>query len=174
MFTLVGFTPLWYLICFCRCVCVCVCVLEWFWISLSYFSYVSVSLGDFLCGSGVWNLQVTIFSNNFCLCIYIYIHIFTYVCVYIYIYIYIYIYMCVCVSFQLDALVRRKAFLMIRLNSEKDENRFCILPKVGDELICFRYTTLIFGFNASPFIQNFLLKHHAERFLTDSCTDIMK
>ena len=33
VFTLVCFTPLWYLICFCRCVCVCVCTLEWFWAS---------------------------------------------------------------------------------------------------------------------------------------------
>ena len=67
----------------------------------------------------------------------------------------------------------RKAFLMIRLNPEKDKNRFCIFLKVGDELICFKFTTLIFGFKASPFIQNFVLKHHAERFPTYSCTEII-
>ena len=66
----------------------------------------------------------------------------------------------------------RKAFLMIRLNPEKDKNRFCIFLKAGNELICFRYTTLIFGFNASPFIQNFILKHHAERFPADSWTGV--
>ena len=33
-FTLVSFTPHWYLICFCH-VYVCVCALEWFWISLT-------------------------------------------------------------------------------------------------------------------------------------------
>ena len=67
----------------------------------------------------------------------------------------------------------RKAFLMIMLNSEKDKNRFFFFLKEGDELLCFRYTTLIFGFNASPFIPNFVLKHHAERFPKDSCTDML-
>ena len=45
----------------------------------------------------------------------------------------------------------RKAFLVTRLNSEKDKNRFCFFLKVGDELVCFRYTTLIFGFNTNPY-----------------------
>ena len=66
----------------------------------------------------------------------------------------------------------RKAFLMIRQDPEKHKNRFCILLKAGNELICFQYTTLIFGFNASTFIPNFILKHQAERFPTDSCTEI--
>ena len=100
-FTLVCFTPHWYLICFCRCVCDCtrlyagvvldftnsyflspvcmwVCVLEIFCVCM--------------CGSGVWNLLGTNFSNNFCLCIYIYIYICTSIYIYIYVYIYIYIY----------------------------------------------------------------------------------
>ena len=67
----------------------------------------------------------------------------------------------------------RKAFLMIRLNSKKDKNRFCFFLKEGDELLCFRYTTLIFRFNASSFILNFVLKYHAERFPKDSCTDML-
>ena len=46
----------------------------------------------------------------------------------------------------------KKAFLMIKLNSEKDENRFCFFLKEGGKIICFRYITLIFGFKASPFI----------------------
>ena len=67
----------------------------------------------------------------------------------------------------------RKAFLMIRLNSKKDKKRFCFFLKERDELICFRYTTLIFGFSASPFILNFVLKHHAEQFPKDSCTEML-
>ena len=50
----------------------------------------------------------------------------------------------------------RKAFSMIKLNPEKHKNKLCIFLKVGDELICFKLSTLIFGFNASPFIQNFV------------------
>ena len=67
----------------------------------------------------------------------------------------------------------RKALFMIRLNTEKHKNKFCIFLKVGDESICFKFTTLNFGFNASPFIQNFVLKHHGELFPTDSCIEIL-
>ena len=67
----------------------------------------------------------------------------------------------------------KKAFLMIRQNPEKDKNWFCIFLKVGDELIYFRYTTLIFGFNSNPFILNFVLKHLAEWFTTDSYTEML-
>ena len=31
----------------------------------------------------------------------------------------------------------RKAFLIIKLNSDKDKNRFCIFLKEGDRIICF-------------------------------------
>ena len=68
----------------------------------------------------------------------------------------------------------RKAFLMIWQNPKKHKNRFCIFLLVGDELICFKYTTLIFRLNASPFIHNFVLKHHTDRFPTNSCTEILR
>ena len=35
-------------------------------------------------------------------------------------------------------------------------------------------TRLIFGYNASPFILNYVLKHHANAFPADSCTEMMK
>lgn len=44
----------------------------------------------------------------------------------------------------------RKAFLMIRLSLEEDKNRFCFFMKEGSRLVCFRYNTLLFGFNSSP------------------------
>ena len=65
----------------------------------------------------------------------------------------------------------RKAFLMIKLKSIKDRNRFCFFLKVGDKLVCYRFTTIIFGFNASPFILNYVIKHHASSFPDDHCTD---
>ena len=68
----------------------------------------------------------------------------------------------------------RKAFLMIILNSEKDKNRFCFFLKEGDKIICFRYSTLIFGFNTSPFILLYVLRHHAQQFPDDPCTQILK
>ena len=67
----------------------------------------------------------------------------------------------------------KKAFLMIRLSEEHDKNRFCFFLKIGNELLCFRYKTIIFGFNASPFILNFVIKHHAKSFPSDSCSDIL-
>ena len=65
----------------------------------------------------------------------------------------------------------RKAFLMIKLKSIKDRNRFCFFLKEGDKLVCYRFTTIIFGFNASPFILNYVIKHHASSFPDDHCTD---
>ena len=51
-----------------------------------------------------------------------------------------------------------KAFLMIKMNIEEDKNRFCFFMKTGDQLVRFRYITLILGFVASPFILNFLIQ----------------
>ena len=65
----------------------------------------------------------------------------------------------------------RKAFLMIKLKSAKDRNRFCFFMKEGNRLICFRFKTIIFGFNASPFILNYIIKHHANRYAKDECTN---
>lgn len=39
---------------------------------------------------------------------------------------------------------------------------------------CFNYTTLIFCFNASPFILNYVLKHHVSKFQNDACTEKLK
>ena len=48
----------------------------------------------------------------------------------------------------------RKVFLMIKLKSEVDKNRFCFFVREGENVVCFRFTTY-FGFVASPFILNF-------------------
>ena len=67
----------------------------------------------------------------------------------------------------------RKAFLMIKLKSLRDKNRFCFFIKEGNKLVCYRYTTIIFGFNASPFILNYVLKHFASSFPDDECTKML-
>ena len=68
----------------------------------------------------------------------------------------------------------RKAFLMIRLSLEVDKNKFCFFIKDGDHLRCFRYSTLIFGFTASPFILRCILKFHAARYPLDDCCKMME
>lgn len=67
----------------------------------------------------------------------------------------------------------RKAFLMIRLNSERDKNCFCFFMKIGNQLVSFRYKTLIFGFVASPFILNFIIKFHVNRYRDSSCKEML-
>ena len=68
----------------------------------------------------------------------------------------------------------RKAFLMIKLKLLRDKNRFCFFWKEGDKLICYRYKTLIFGFIASPFILNYVIKHHVSKYVNDECTQMLK
>ena len=52
-------------------------------------------------------------------------------------------------------------------------NRFCFFMREGDKLVCYRFTTLLFGLNASPFILNYIIKHHANTFIKDECTDML-
>ena len=61
----------------------------------------------------------------------------------------------------------KQAFLQIMLAREEDKNRFCFFMKEGDELVAYRYRTIIFGFNASPFILNYVIKHHASQLCDD-------
>ena len=68
----------------------------------------------------------------------------------------------------------KQAFLQIDLSSEQDKNRFSFFMMENDQLVAYRYRTIIFGFNASPFILNFVIKHHADRYPDDECTKILK
>ena len=67
----------------------------------------------------------------------------------------------------------RKAFLMVKLKAIKDRNRFCFFMREGNKLVTYRFTTLLFGLNASPFILNYIIKHHANSFSKDECTDML-
>lgn len=54
---------------------------------------------------------------------------------------------------------------MICLEMELDKNRFCFsFLKDRGHLHCFRYTTIILGFNSNPFILNCILWYHAAQF----------
>ena len=44
----------------------------------------------------------------------------------------------------------RKAFLMIKLRSLKNQNRFCFFMKEGNKLVCFRHTTIILVLMPAP------------------------
>ena len=67
----------------------------------------------------------------------------------------------------------RKAFLQIKLKDENDMNRFCFFVKINDKLITYRYKSLIFGLNCSPFVLNYIIKYHLEKFQNDLCTEIL-
>ena len=68
----------------------------------------------------------------------------------------------------------KQAFLQICLAKEADKNRFCFFMRVGDRLVTYRYKTLLFGFNASPFILNYVLKHHSEQLAQDDVSNILR
>ena len=68
----------------------------------------------------------------------------------------------------------KKAFLQIKLKSIKDRNRFCFFLKVNGKLRCYRYKTLIFGYCASPFILNYVLKYLANLSPQDECTEMIR
>ena len=68
----------------------------------------------------------------------------------------------------------RNAFLMIGLNREQDKNCFCFSVKIKDELECFRNKTLFLGgVVTGPFILNFIIKHHVQKYCINPCTDML-
>ena len=66
-----------------------------------------------------------------------------------------------------------KAFLQIFLRDDDDKRKFSILWRNGDEIKCFFYKTIVFGFVSSPFILNFVIRHHVSKFPKDLCSDIL-
>ena len=67
----------------------------------------------------------------------------------------------------------RKAFLMVKLLEDRDKNRFCFFVKLDNKIVAFRYCTLIFGFNASPFILNYVIKYHVSKYPINDCTKML-
>ena len=67
-----------------------------------------------------------------------------------------------------------KAFLMVHLKSLKDKNCFCFFLRVNDQIRCYLFNTIIFGFCGSLFILKYVIKHIAESFPPDSCTEMIR
>ena len=67
----------------------------------------------------------------------------------------------------------RRAFLMIKLSSIEDKNKFCFFMRENGKLIMFRYRTILFGFNASPFILNYIIKFHLSKYPNDLCNRML-
>lgn len=63
----------------------------------------------------------------------------------------------------------RRAFLQIKLWSEDDRNKFCILWKRNGKLIAYRYTSIVFGYVASPFVLGYVIKYHLRKYPDDLC-----
>ena len=56
----------------------------------------------------------------------------------------------------------KKAFLNIFLKDESDRNRFSFVVCNNGKYSFYRYKTILFGFVASPFVLNYILKFHAK------------
>ena len=67
----------------------------------------------------------------------------------------------------------KQAFLMIKSASEYDKNRFCFFWKRGKKLVCYRYKTIVFRYTVSPFILNYVMKHHVKSYPKDKCSEIL-
>ena len=67
----------------------------------------------------------------------------------------------------------KQAFLMIKLSNEQDKNRFCFFWKRGNKLVSYRYRTVVFGYTSSPFILNYVMKHHASTYPDYKCMQIL-
>jgi hypothetical protein len=64
----------------------------------------------------------------------------------------------------------KKAFLQIRLKLEKDKSRFCFFWERNNKICCYRYTSIVFGLASSPFILNYVIKHHCDSYPDDVCS----
>ena len=68
----------------------------------------------------------------------------------------------------------RQAFLQIRLKQNSDKNRFCFFWYHNNQLLTFRYNTIVFGLASSPFILNYVIKYHADKYPQDITSDVLK
>ena len=56
----------------------------------------------------------------------------------------------------------RKAFLNIYLSSDSDRTKLSFVTHDGSKFKYYQFNTILFGFTESPFILNFILKHHSK------------
>ena len=68
----------------------------------------------------------------------------------------------------------KQAFLQIKLKDDADKNKFSFFWKKDNELVQYRYKTIVFGYTSSPFILNYVIKHHADQYPDDYCKNILQ
>ncbi|KAF0288908.1 hypothetical protein FJT64_012796 [Amphibalanus amphitrite] len=59
-----------------------------------------------------------------------------------------------------------KAFLQIYLKYEEDKDKFCFLWETDDGLKMYRFRTILFGLNCSPFILSHIIQIHLSKYST--------
>ena len=68
----------------------------------------------------------------------------------------------------------RQAFLQIKLLKDVDKDRFSILWFNKDnQYVGYRYSSIVFGFVASPFILCSVIKHHLSKYPNDECNRVL-
>ena len=67
-----------------------------------------------------------------------------------------------------------KAFLQIYLKYDSDKDHFCFLWKTDDGMKAYRFRTLLFGLNASPFILNYIIQLHLQQQQETEVTAILR
>ena len=68
----------------------------------------------------------------------------------------------------------KQAFLQIKMAKVEDRNRFSFVLFQGGKLVAYRYSSIVFGFVASPFILNFIVRHHADQYASDLCSHVLR
>ena len=59
------------------------------------------------------------------------------------------------------------------MKAEEDKNRFCFFWYLDGKLTVFRYRTILFGLVISPFILNYVIKYHLNRYQSDETVDAL-
>lgn len=57
-----------------------------------------------------------------------------------------------------------KAFLQVYLKHEEDKDRFCFLWETDEGIKMYRFRTILFGLNCSPFILNHIIQLHLQSY----------
>jgi hypothetical protein len=67
----------------------------------------------------------------------------------------------------------KQAFLQIKLKKDEDQNMFSFLAMEKRRVVPYRYTSIVFGFVSSPFILNYILNLHVNKFLHDKVSRVL-
>ena len=67
-----------------------------------------------------------------------------------------------------------KAFLQIYLKYEEDKDKFCFLWETDDGLKMYRFRTILFGLNCSPFILSHIIQIHLSKYSTTMAATALK